>query len=653
MYPRPEEFIGKEVDGHRIDDVLGRGGMGIVFKAENLELSRTVALKIINPALAQDESFLRRFRAEARALAQIHHPNIVIVYDFRSFDMGFYISMEYVKGPTLADYLEDKGAIPWKEGLYLTKQMLSAFHYAHSCGVIHRDIKPRNILLAKNNVVKITDFGLAKILQEGKRTTDTTVTMATGGTIHYMPPEQIRGLRNVDHRGDIFSLGMTIYEAIAGVLPFEKNASGYAIQKMIVEEPFPDIRKRDSSIPKPLARIIMKALEKEPHKRFQSAAEMISALEEFEMSNTSTALAVNGTGGNPYANGSSFSQRWRLYATLVGLLIVALSFIAVFTPEVLSAFISPDTEEPTLAEQLNNSNDPETAIQRAEAAPLSEIELNPINVSDGPANDPATADSSDAVVTEPDEDPSSEGGAPSGNGTSTTNNTSPSQQNNTASATAVGSIRFDSSPKGAQIYLDGVNIGTTPLFLDNVKAGRANVELRMENHEPYRARIQVQPYQISQVNRTMAPIMGLLKLDINPPSELYIDGSLIEKEASDIRMPLLATPHEILVAHPQHGEWKKRITLDASDSLAYTIDFTETVRLIVTAFDTADNGMHVEIYLDGEPTGLYTPTPIEVPIGQHKIAVKAEGYEMVEEATTTNYESSKQQPLRFVLRKSD
>ncbi|MEM8487268.1 MAG: protein kinase [Bacteroidota bacterium] len=645
MYPRPEEFIGKEVDGHRIDDVLGRGGMGIVFKAENLELSRTVALKIINPALAQDESFLRRFRAEARALAQIHHPNIVIVYDFRSFDMGFYISMEYVKGPTLADYMEEKGAIPWKEGLYLTKQMLSAFHYAHSCGVIHRDIKPRNILLAKNNVVKITDFGLAKILQEGKRTTDTTVTMATGGTIHYMPPEQIRGLRNVDHRGDIFSLGMTIYEAIAGMLPFEKNASGYAIQKMIVEEPFPDIRKRDSSIPKPLARIIMKSLEKEPHKRFQSAAEMISALEEFEMNTTSTALAVNGTGGGNYPGASGFSQRWRLYATLVGLLIVALSFIAVFTPEVLSAFISSDVEEPSLAEQLGTQGDP--SITRADAAPLSEIELNPINVSEGPGTEQATEDSVDTTVSAPSENTENPATEPA--------NTSPvTPPQNTGTTTAVGSIRFSSTPEGAQIYLNGVNVGITPLLVDNVNAGGADVELRLRNHESYKGRVQVRPYNISQINRRLAPIMGLLKLNINPPAELYIDGDLIAKETgAGTRVPLLAASHEVLVAHPQHGEWKKTITIAPSDSLSYDIDFTETVRLIITAFDTAENGMHVEILLDGKPTGLYTPTPIEVPIGQHKLAVKAEGYEMVEEAVTKNYEASGQSPIRFVLRKSD
>jgi serine/threonine protein kinase len=334
MYPRPESFIGKEVDGHRIDAVLGRGGMGIVFKAENIELSRTVALKIINPALAQDDSFIRRFRLEARALAQIHHPNIVLVYAFRPFDLGYYISMEYVHGPTLAEYLEANGALSWNETVFLLKQMLSAFHFAHSAGVIHRDIKPRNILLAPNNVVKITDFGLAKVVQEGTTLAhDTTVTVATGGTIHYMPPEQIRGLKNVDHRGDLFSLGMSMYESLTGTLPFDKNASGYTIQKIIVEEPFPDIRKNHPEIPRALAKIIMKTLEKDPDKRYQSAAEMKAAIEEFEKEQHMSGATTLYAQGSQMPGVTLRSSRGKLYSLVAATTVcVALALLVFYRP---------------------------------------------------------------------------------------------------------------------------------------------------------------------------------------------------------------------------------------------------------------------------------------------------------------------------------
>lgn len=634
IYPQPESFIGKEVDGHRIDAVLGRGGMGIVFKAQNLELSRTVALKIINPALAQDDSFLRRFRSEARALAQIHHPNIVIVYDFRQFDMGFYISMEYVDGFTLADYMEKHGAVPWHDALHLTKQMLSAFHYAHSCGVIHRDIKPRNILLTPNNVVKITDFGLAKILQEGKSTTDTTVTMATGGTIHYMPPEQIRGLRNVDHRGDIFSLGMTIYEAIAGDLPFNKNASGYTIQKMIVEEPFPDLRKLAPDVPKALSRIIMKSLEKEPHKRFSSAAEMISALEEFEMERNKNGLAENGA-TTSYGYAAAATQRWRLYAAAVGLFITLTTLLALLMPGWFSG--SNDNAPPTLAEQvLNQPVNP--SINTAQAA--TDPSENADSLS-GQSNTPLAVDIDPGQATDPPPV------TPQQNNNNTSNTPASSVQ-------STGSIRIDSSPRGAEVRLNGRIFGITPLLIDEIELGPMRVELTLDNYQLYAEDTQIEPFNIAQVYGNLNPIQGLLKLNVNPPSALYIDGKLIDRAVGqDYSRPLLAINHEIILSHPQHGQWVRQVDIAAGDSSSWDIDFTKKVRLTVTAFDTENNGMYAEIYLNNKPTGEYTPTPFEIPVGQHRISVRADGFELVDDVVLTTYDQSTKAPLRFTLKKAE
>lgn len=642
MYPRPESFIGKEVDGHRIDAVLGRGGMGIVFKAENLELSRTVALKIINPALAQDESFLRRFRAEARALAQIHHPNIVIVYAFRQFDGGFYISMEYVEGTTLADHLEEQGALSWGETVHLTKQMLSAFHYAHSCGVIHRDIKPRNILLTPKNVVKITDFGLAKVLQEGKMTTDTTVTMTTGGTIHYMPPEQIRGLRNVDHRGDIFSLGMTMYESLSGALPFDKNASGYTIQKMIVEEAFPDIRRRKPTTPKPLARIIMKALEKEPHKRFQSAAEMISAIEEFEMS-TSPAVRSNGKVSHTPVPVSSFADRWKIYAALVGLLIVTGTFLGIFMPEGLGSLFAGDSpsQRPSLAEQLAQTPPDTSPVNSAQATTL-------------PPEDP------DPTETQPPDETATSQATPPDSVVNTSTNpipVPPSENTNAqppADAGATGSINVDSTPRGAEIILNEQVVGLTPMLIDNVEAGEFNIELRLSNYETYLAAGTVNPFEITTISGQLAPIQGVLSVSFTPGSEIYIDGRIFDSDTeTTLSTSVFATSHEVLVAHPDYGQWKRQVSVNPGDSVHFDIDFTQTVRLIVTAFDTDGNGMYAEIYLDGKPTGHYTPTPFEVPVGEHTISVQAADHEMEEEAVAMTYDLSTEGPLRFVLKKAD
>ena len=191
------------------------------------------------------------------------------------------------------------------------------------------------------------------------------------------------------------------------------------------------------------------------------------------------------------------------------------------------------------------------------------------------------------------------------------------------------------------------------MFLDNIKAGPVAIEMRMKNHEPFRRRVQIRPYEISVVNTTLTPITGLLKLEVNPASELYVDGRLVQKEASSVRLPLLASTHEVMLANPRYGQWVKNVDIAAADSVDLSVDFTQTLKLIVTTFDTGENGMHAEIVLDGRPTGLYTPTPIEIPVGVHKLEVRAEGYEMVEEATEKNYDASVKGPLRLVLRKSN
>ncbi len=273
-----DPLIGKEIDGYQIQGVLGRGGMGVVYEAEDVALSRTVALKMIDPALARDEAFLRRFRAEARALARIDSRHIVGIYALRQAERGLLIVMEYVDGGTLGDRLAE-GPMDEPEALALFKQMLRAFDDAHSAGVIHRDIKPGNIMLTRRGTVKVTDFGLARLQQRG---TQATVTQGVAGTLNYMSPEQVKGRSDLDHRSDLYALGMVLYEMLAGRLPFDKKQSDFAKMRTIVEEdlPAPDAFRAD--LPKDLVQIVMKALEKDPAQRYQSAGEMIEAVERVE-----------------------------------------------------------------------------------------------------------------------------------------------------------------------------------------------------------------------------------------------------------------------------------------------------------------------------------------------------------------------------------
>lgn len=271
-----DSAIGQVIDGYRILAVLGRGGMGIVYKAEDIALSRTVALKMIAPELAANESFLRRFHDEARALARVESPYIVGVHALRKSQDRFFIVMEFVDGWTLADVIE-KGPVDSIKARPVLEQMLEAFARAHGGGVIHRDIKPRNIMLTQTGKVKVTDFGLAKLRQDDGG--GSTVTQGMAGTARYMSPEQIQGTK-IDHRSDLYSLGMTMYEMLAGQLPFDPDEGTFTILKRIVEEVFPSPVTFNPDIPERLVAVVKRAIEKKPEDRFQSAQEMLEAVKE-------------------------------------------------------------------------------------------------------------------------------------------------------------------------------------------------------------------------------------------------------------------------------------------------------------------------------------------------------------------------------------
>ncbi|MBS4032855.1 MAG: serine/threonine protein kinase [Ignavibacterium sp.] len=275
-----ESLIGKTIDNYRILEVIGRGGMGVVFKALDDNLDKIVALKMIDPFLAKDENFVRRFKTEAKALAKLENPYIVGVHALRNTEAGLFMVMEYVESRPLSHYLRDNGPFNLKDTVSVLKQLLDAIGHAHQVGVIHRDIKPSNILLCDNGKVKVTDFGLAKVVQQ--KDGASTVTQTRAGTLYYMSPEQIKGLKNVDIRSDLYSLGMTLYEMLTGRVPFDKTDSDFTIQRQIVDGEIPSPIKFNTEIPKKLSKIIQKAISKEPEKRYQTAGEMLDDILKFE-----------------------------------------------------------------------------------------------------------------------------------------------------------------------------------------------------------------------------------------------------------------------------------------------------------------------------------------------------------------------------------
>lgn len=272
-----ENYVGKRLDGrYEIREIIGVGGMAVVYKAYDNIDDRIVAVKILKDEFLANEEFRRRFKNESKAIAVLSHPNIVKVYDVSYGDRLQYIVMEYVEGITLKEYIQQQGVINHREAVFFVMQILRALQHAHDKGIVHRDIKPQNILLLENGAIKVTDFGIARFSASETRTmTDSTI-----GSVHYISPEQARG-DITDDKADIYSVGVMLYEMLTGRLPFESdNTVSVAIMQLQQDPEMP--RKINPEIPIGLEQIIIRAMQKNVNDRYQSAAEMLLDLEEFK-----------------------------------------------------------------------------------------------------------------------------------------------------------------------------------------------------------------------------------------------------------------------------------------------------------------------------------------------------------------------------------
>ena len=270
-----DPYIGRMLDNrYEILERIGTGGMAIVYKAKCHRLNRLVAVKILKSDLAQDEDFRRRFNAESQAVAQLSHPNIVSVYDVSRGGDIEYIVMELIDGITLKQYMEKRGQLNWRESLHFITQIMRGLSHAHSRGIVHRDIKPQNVMVLRDGSVKVADFGIACLENAAQ-----TLTQEALGSVHYISPEQARGDR-IDARSDIYSAGVVLYEMLTGRLPFEgDSAVSVAIQHLSSVPLAP--REINPDIPEQLELICMKAMAPDLDKRYPSADAMIADLEAF------------------------------------------------------------------------------------------------------------------------------------------------------------------------------------------------------------------------------------------------------------------------------------------------------------------------------------------------------------------------------------
>jgi len=268
-----EKYVGLVFDNrYRIERVIGIGGMAVVFKATDILMRRMVAVKILKDEISGDDQSVKRFINESKAVAMLSHQNIVNIYDVSVRENIKYIVMEYVEGITLKNYIQHREVLNLREIISYTSQILRALEHAHKKGIVHRDIKPHNIMLLKNGVIKVTDFGIAKL----PNTETVTMTEKAIGTVYYISPEQASG-KEIDARSDLYSLGIMMYEMATGSLPFT-GESPVSVALMQVNENPTLPREINPYIPAGLEQIIMHAMEKDPEARYQSAEEMLSHL---------------------------------------------------------------------------------------------------------------------------------------------------------------------------------------------------------------------------------------------------------------------------------------------------------------------------------------------------------------------------------------
>ena len=274
-----DKYLGKRLDGrYEMRELIGVGGMAYVYKAYDSVDDRTVAVKILRDEFLTKDEFVRRFRNESKAIAILNHPNIVKVLDVGFGEKLQYIVMEYIDGITLKEYLDQRKDIRWKEAVHFTVQILRALQHAHDKGIVHRDIKPQNIMLLSDGTIKVTDFGIARLTRSEMQAT--AVGNKAIGSVHYISPEQARG-EITDEKTDLYSVGIMLYEMLTGRLPFEAdNAVSVAIMQMQSEATVPHLI--NGEIPEGLEQITLKAMQKDTVKRYQSAAEMLSDFDEFK-----------------------------------------------------------------------------------------------------------------------------------------------------------------------------------------------------------------------------------------------------------------------------------------------------------------------------------------------------------------------------------
>jgi len=595
-------LIGKQIDNYKILEKIGEGGMGIVYKALDVDLDRLVAIKQIEPnRAARDRRYLNRFKAEAKTLAHLEHPNIVTIHRWLpESEDGFFIVMEYVEGISLEDYLKREGPMPYRKTLAIVKTLLQAIGYAHSKNVIHRDIKPGNVMLSSDGIAKLMDFGLAKI----KRDENDTRTMHSLGTVDYMSPEQIKSPQSLDSRTDIYSLGMTIYKMLAGKTPVEDPSSehstgDYGKMKYIIEKKFQPPKLFNPEIPERVNKIVMKALEKKADKRYQNSDEMLHDIVEFEKSEESLA----GVKESPKSN-FDFNQ----------ILEKAQPFLEKFSDYTKSVLLQVAQYSKTFINKIR------TKAQEFQTTALFDkfaqykqyiflgfvaviavfVILRIFLIEPPPAQAPVV-------------------------------NPSPGNPPGEPAPIAVTSIVV--RPQNAKVIIDSRKIDSSEFANLGLKPGERWIHISLAGYETIEEQFELQPGQNDLLKYTLSPLPATVSIIVNPQTAIVTVNGDVIPESKRNNLELIAGIYEIIASRKGYKTEREQLRLEPGKNYTkkYHLILKNTDMASVTRkryklrIDSTPGGATVRV--DGRVIPGKTPVTLHnVTLGVHKIEITKNGY---------------------------
>ncbi len=596
-----------DTSGIRIVQTVASGGTAVLYKAVQTSLDRIVAVKRLHAHLTSDENFTRRFILEAKAAASLDHPNIVHVIDFGKEDGHYQIVMEFVEGESLKDVLERWRPVHCDLALAIAHQILLGLEHAHARGIVHRDIKPGNIMLTPNGRVKITDFGLAKLTQAA---TSHTAENSILGTPLYMSPEQAFG-ESVDQRSDLFSLGTVLFEMITGRQPFASENYMGVIQN-IINRDVPAARSIVAEIPPEIEAITSRALSKDRDHRFQSAREFRAAIEETfgvvrlndararlgVLLDTSTDTRVLLRSHTPARKPHGGAGR---AAAAIGVLLVLAggTAIAVFRPDVVDTMrrraqrapvqqadiapVMPDFEVPVAALIRADSGNADAGADNVRDVPAPEaaprLARSPRQSAAGhaarrdsaPDSEAANAAQTTGAAAARSAGDAAAQPAPSPPAAKTAGKKAHTPRRRTVRE---GYLRV-SAAQTAEVYVDGRYRGDAPPALRIVlPAGSHTLECRYPNYEPYRETLRIVAGELSQRNITLEKLRGSVSLATDDGVQLFVDG--VHAGTTPLRAPLRldAGPHTLALKKPGYHTWTSKVTVDAGETLQLNINLS-------------------------------------------------------------------------------